>query len=150
MLSWSSFSDTFGTDPALANLDARQIHAVIDVLLLVMYADNKATLLEKAEFEDAICALPVLGGKRDVVHEHTAGATVRIKAAGADESRAIAESAARALPDASVREKVFRMATSLACADVLLAAPELAALKTIAGAFGLSDSAAQAIIDAHD
>ena len=42
------------------DLDARQIHAVIDVLLLVMYADNKATLLEKAEFEDAICALPVL------------------------------------------------------------------------------------------
>lgn len=147
MLSWSSFSDTFGTDPALANLDEKQIHAVIDVLLLVMYADNKATMLEKAEFEDAVCALPVLDGKRDVVHAHTAGATVRIKAAGPDESRAIAEGAARALSDAAVREKVFRMATSLAYADVLLAAPEQAALKTIAAAFELSESAAQAIID---
>ena len=67
MHAWTGFADTYGTDDALESLDAEQIRAVIDALLLVMYADGKATTMEQVELDDLMLELPAMKGKQGIV-----------------------------------------------------------------------------------
>jgi len=146
---WNDFADQFGTDKALAGFDGEQIKAVVDLLLLVMYADDKASVLEKMELEEQLCRLPAIAGKRDIVSAHVDAATARIKGADASAVASIAAAAAAALPGGEVRRVVFEMAAIMAYADVQLATDESATLGTIAGALGIDPAEAKAIVVAQ-
>jgi uncharacterized tellurite resistance protein B-like protein len=147
MGSWNQFADQYGADKALAALDAEQIHAVIDMLLLVMYADGKASMMERIEFEALIQKLPAMEGKADIVAAQVENAIERARATSGDEIERLAKTTAARVTDPAARELVFRMAATLATADLSLALPESAVLTALATAFGLPKDAAQRIID---
>lgn len=147
MRTWTGFADTYGTDAALEGLDAEQIRAVIDVLLLVMYADGKATTMEKVELGDALLKLPSMNGKQGVVDAHVEAARERARDADAETIDRVAEAAAAKITDPAAREVVFRMTVALATADLTLALDESAVLTAIATAFGLPQEKAQLVID---
>ena len=149
MRAWNDFADQYGTDKTLADLDGDQIKAVVDLLLLVMYADDKASVLEKMELEEQLCRLPAIADKRSIVDGHVDAATARIKGADDATVAAIAGQAAAKLPGADVRRAIFEMAAIMAYADIQLAGDESAALATIAGALGIDAGAAKAIIEAQ-
>jgi len=146
---WNDFADQYGTDQSLAGLDADQIKAVVDLLLLVMYADDKASVLEEMEFEDQICKLPAIADKRSLIDAHLPGAVSRVRGASADGAKAIAADAAGKLTEPAARKAVFAMAAALAFADIQLAVDESAVLRSIADAFGLDPAEARAIVDAN-
>lgn len=149
MAAWNDFADRYGTDKALRDLDGEQIKAVVDLLLLVMYADDKASVLEEMEFEEQLCKLPAIADKRALVDAHVAGATARIRAAGAGEAQAIAEQAAAKLPEGDARARVFAMTAAMAFSDVQLAVDESDVLKIVAAALGLDLATAVSIVAAQ-
>lgn len=149
MATWTQLADTLGTDPDLSHLDAAQVEGVIDLLTLVMYADEKVTMLERSEFEGQLESLPWIANKGDLVHVATERATEAAKEVGDEKSfQAIARPAAARLPTDGVREKVFEMAVTLAHADLHLHPREVQALKWLADALGLDAEKAQATIEA--
>lgn len=145
MGAWNDFADRFGTDKALSDLDGEQIKAVVDLLLLVMYADDKASVLEEMELEEQLCKLPAISGKKALVDAHVAAATARIRGADGSEVRTIARGAAEKLPS-TARGLVLQMAAAMAYADIQLAADESATLGLIAEALGFDASAARAAL----
>ena len=55
---WSDIADTFKNDEVLTDLDAAQSKALIDVLTLIIYADDEASFLELTELELLLHELP--------------------------------------------------------------------------------------------
>lgn len=150
MGAWNTFADTYGTDKALAGLDAEQIRAVVEVLLLVMYADGRASVMERMELGELLDKLPAMDGKTGVVEAHVEAARERAEKASGDDIAAFTRSAAARLPDKAARAVVFRMATALATADLQLGLPESAVLTALADAFGIAQEEAQLVIDEHN
>lgn len=146
---WNDFADQYGTDQSLARLDGEQIKAVVDLLLLVMYADDKASVLEEMEFEDQLCKLPAIADKRAMIDAHLPGAVARVRGATAESAGAIAAGIADKITDADSRKTAFAMAATLAFADVQLADHESTVLRVVADAFGLDPAEARAIVDAN-
>lgn len=149
MRAWNNFADEYGTHKALADLDADQIKAVVDLLLLVMYADDKASVLEQMELEEQLCKLPAIADKRDIVDAHLAGGAARMTGLDAAGTAAIARAAADMLPSADTRKAVFEMAAIMAFADIQLAADESSTLEAVADALGIDAAAAKAIVAAQ-
>ena len=133
---WNDFADQYGTDDALARLDTAQIEAVVDLLLLVMYADDKASVLEEMEFEDQLCKLPAIADKRAVIHARRGAAVARVKGADAGVIEAIAGEVAAALTDAGARKAAFarRKAAHGAGRDPDAVAALLRAIGPVSGA----------------
>lgn len=149
MRAWNDFADQYGTDKALADLDGAQIEAVVDLLLIVMYADGKISVMETMELDEALDRLPAIADKRDVANARLAEGKTRIDGADAATVEGIAKAAAAALPAGDVRRIVFEMCATMAHADIQLAADESSALGVIAGALGIDAAAAKAIVDAQ-
>ncbi|MCA9524873.1 MAG: TerB family tellurite resistance protein [Myxococcales bacterium] len=142
-MTWDELADELGTDAALKGLDARGIQAVIDILALVVFADEKLSMLERSEFEDQIDSLPWLAGK------DAEPALRRAKEARTEDAwKAIVRSAAGPLRSAGVGEKVYRMAAQLAWSDLDLHRNELRALQLIAEGLGVPADKAAAIDNA--
>ena len=147
MSTWRTLADEMGTDDALTNMNDTQITAVIDGLSLIMYADEKVTMLERHEFEDLLCSLPWMDKKHDMVESYLEKALDQAK--GATDSKVfdeIARHAAAEIADQAARLKVFAMAAAMAYADLRLDARESEALKHLAEAFEISDGDAQRIL----
>ncbi|MEZ4470250.1 MAG: TerB family tellurite resistance protein [bacterium] len=139
-MTWDELADELGTDAALKSLDARGVQAVIDILALVVFADEKLSMLERSEFEDQIDSLPWLAGKdAEPALERARAATTE------DQWKAIVRQAAGPLRSAGVGEKVYRMAAQLAWADLNMHRNELVVLQLIADGMGVPAARAAAI-----
>jgi uncharacterized tellurite resistance protein B-like protein len=138
-MSWTQLADELGTDAKLKALDADGIAAVLDVLALVVYADEKLGMLEQNEFEEQINALPFLAGK------DPAGALAKAKAANSESAwRAILDASAATLAGQGLGTQVYRMAAEIAHADLQLHRNESTVLMAVVKAFGVdADTAAQ-------
>ncbi|MCA9546087.1 MAG: TerB family tellurite resistance protein [Myxococcales bacterium] len=137
-MNWNQLTDELSTDDALAHLDREQAEAVITALAVVMHADDRVGTLERNEFSDQIDRLPFYDAK-DMTTALIEDAIA--KAAGAKGEgafKAIIDTVAVKLTDAHVREETFRMAATLAYADLALHAGESAVLGWLAAAFNLS------------
>ncbi len=148
MRAWNDFADQYGTDKALADLDSAQIEAVVDLLLLVVYADGKVSVMETMELDEALDKLPAIADKRDIANARLAEGKARMTGPDADLA-GIAKAAADALPAGDARRIVFEMCATMAHADIQLAADESSALGIIAAALGIDAATAKGIIDAH-
>lgn len=139
-MSWTQLADELGTDTGLTALDGDQIAAVLDLLALVVYADDRVSMLERSEFEEQINALPWLAGK------DPDAALAKAKAAKSQaEWNAIIDGAAATLKGADVGAQVYRMAAEIAHADLQLHRNESSILIHLVGALGLDESAAKQI-----
>lgn len=147
MRAWNDLADQYGTDKTLADLDAEQIKAVVDLLLLVMYADDKASIMEQMEFEDQLCKLPAMADKREMLDAYVPGAIARVRAAKGEVLDNLVAQIADTLDGESARRTAFEMAASLAYADIQLALTESATLSAVARGFGLEPDEAQKILD---
>lgn len=141
-MSWTQRADELGTDAALTTLDAAGVAAVLDLLALVVYADDRLSMLERSEFEEQINALPWLAGK------DPDAALAKAKAAKDDAAwSAIIDAAASRLKGVGVGAQVYRMAAELAHADLQLHRNESTILIKLVGALGLDEASAKQIDD---
>lgn len=148
-MSWSEITDELGTDADLNHLDAAQTEAVISLLTLMLYADQKATVLERSELESQLATLPWMAAKGEMLYQAAGRAAAAAQEAGDEAAfRAIAQPAADRLPEGATREKIYRMAVALAHSDLNLDPREVVALGWLADALGLDAAQAKAILDA--
>lgn len=142
-MSWTQLADELGTDSGLKALDADGVAAVLDVLAVIVYADGRAGILERNEFEEQINTLPWLAGK------DPEAALAKAKAAGDEAARnALITAAGKTLNGKGVGGQVYRMAAELAHADHQLHRTESTLLMHLVDALGV-DKAEATKIDAQ-
>lgn len=147
-MSWMKLAGQMRGDPVLKDLDEEQVEAVIQVLALAVYADAEVGLMEKTEFDDMMVKLPWMEDKETKVETLTKRAMARAKEARADDAiREMAGEAATRLGEPAVRERVYRMAATIACVDLHLHPDESRVLKHLAEAFAIDEGDAQRIIE---
>ncbi len=137
---WNKLADSLATDPALRTLDEDAIRAVIDLLARMVYADEQATLLERATFRDQLGRLPWIADKKAFSEAALSGALDAARDGGQAAFEASVETAATVLVDPAARVTVFRMAATMAWVDRELHPSEIAQLKAMATAFSIADA----------
>ena len=147
MSSWVQLAEKLSTDERLKELGVKQVQAVIDMLCLVMFADNRVSALEEVEFNECLFKLPFLDEQRDVVSSQVNLSSSKARYANSPEDRAsIAQKAAMALKDADVDEAVLELAACMAFSDLVYHVREKEVLHALSSALGIDDSRAEAII----
>lgn len=137
-MNWNQLTDELSTDDALAHLSNEQAEAIITALAVVMHADDRVGTLERNEFSDQVDRLPFYDAK-DMTTALIEDAITKAAACTDDGAhKAIIDTIAARLTDAHLREETFRMAATLAYADLELHANESAVLGWMAAAFNLS------------
>ena len=146
MGTWLKMADHLSTDERLTQLNTEQIQAVIDMLCLVIYADNRMSALEEVEFESALLKMPWIENKEQIVQAriNTASSTARY-ANTPEDRKGIATKAAKFLEHDGVNEAVFGLAASMAYSDLVLHAREAEVLTVLAAALNIDEPRAQAI-----
>lgn len=140
-MSWRKIADELKTDPVLAKLEDSQVRAVLDVLLLVMQADDTVGFMEEAELEHLIDELPWHAEKDEALRAHIESSRGRLESIEDDAGyRAVAEEAAKELTDADVRRKAYDMAVTLAEADMEMHPDEHKVLTWVAEVFEIPES----------
>jgi len=136
---WKNLCDEISTDEQLKQLSQAQTESIINSLTLLMYADEKATILEEAEFEDLLLALPWFEEKDSLVERLAQAARSEAKGISEEDTfRAQLKSAADQLESATLKDHLFRMAVTLAFSDLHLHPNETLALKWMAEIFEIS------------
>lgn len=150
MARWKSLTEELGASPLLAALSDAQVEAVVDVLALVIYADETVAPIEVAGFNHLVFDLPWMEGRGELIRGYVRGSASRARQAVASEGAAmdLARAAASRLEGAELRELVLRMAASLAGVDMEVAPAEALALDRVAEAFEIDRARAREIVDA--
>ena len=150
MTTWQQLADNLKTDSTLTDLTNGQVEAIIDVLTLIIHADEHVGFMEEMEFDQLLMELPWLEDKAGKVEAWRESATDKAEAVdGEEEFMEIATSAAAELDDDEVRERVFTMAAGLCSSDGNICPDESEALHWLGRAFGLdSDQIEELINDA--
>jgi tellurite resistance protein len=146
MGTWLSMADRLSTDERLTQLKTEQIQAVIDMLCLVVYADNRMSALEEVEFESALLKMPWIENKEQVVQSRINTASSAARYANTPEDRkVIANKAAVFLEGSDANETVFGLAASMAFSDLVLHAREAEVLAVLSAALGIDPHRAEEI-----
>ncbi len=135
-MNWNQLTDELKTDEALGHLDREQAEAIITTLAVVMHADERVGLLERNEFSHLVDRLPFYEEK-DMTTALIDDAIKQARSAhGQAGLKQIIDTVAVRLDD-HLREVTFRMAATLAYADLQLQASESHTLSWLAAAFNL-------------
>jgi uncharacterized tellurite resistance protein B-like protein len=144
-MDWQELTDTLSTDDALTHLTPAQTDAFVTVLVVVMHADGRVGTLERESFRDQLDQLPFYRDKHVTAEQIEAAIEAASAAHGEAGFKRIIDTVAVNLDDAHLREVAFRMAATLAYADLNLHASESAVLGWLAAAFNLAPEALEAI-----
>ena len=136
-MNWQQLTDTLSTDAHLKALAPEAVDAVVTVLAVVMYADERVSTLEKEEFRDLVDRLPFYGDKHATAEQIDAVIAQVTDVHGEAGFKQVIDSVAVVLTEADVRAATFRMAATLAYADLDMHANESAVLGWMAAAFNL-------------
>ena len=139
-MNWQQLTDSLSTEAHLKDLTPEAVDGIVTLLAVVMYADQRATILEREEFRDLVDRLPFYDDKHATVRSledivSTAGA-----AHGEAGFRKMIDSVAGVITEPALRKTAFKMAATMAYADLDLQAQESAALGWMAAAFNLDQS----------
>ncbi len=144
MATWQQLADELKTDPVLEKLDEKQVESLIDVLMLVMHADEKVAFMEEAEFDHLIYELPWVESKHDKIEAHIKTTRTRLGSVdGEADYRKLVSDATKLLVSPDVRVKTYRMAVTLAEADMELHPDEHKVLTWLAEDFGIPEAQRQ-------
>jgi len=147
MNTWIQLAEKLSKDDRLGHLKVHQVQAIIDMLCLVMFADNRVSALEEVEFNQCLLKLPFLDEQRDVVSSQVNISSSKARYANSPEERAqIAEKAASALGASDVHSVVFEMAACMAFSDLVYHVRESEVLAALSSALQIDDEHAQSII----
>ena len=147
MSSWVQLAEKLSADDRLKDLGVKEVQGIIDMLCLVMFADNRVSALEEVEFNECLLKLPFLDEQRDVVSSQVNLSSSKARYANTPEDRAhIALKAAGALKNSNVREVVFEMAACMAFSDLVYHVREREVLAVLSQALEIDGSQADAII----
>lgn len=145
---WSEIADSLKQDEVLAGLEAAQCEAVIDALLLIIYADDEASFLELNELEHLLHELPWALKNAAEVDAYTEASAAKISAIKGDDAReAFAASLAARLGEMEVRKRTFKMAASLAYANWDASKQEHLVLMILARGLEIPAPFAQAMVE---
>ena len=86
---WSTLVDRLSPQAGLAQLTTTQTQAVIDLLCLLTYADNRISALEQLEFEETLMKMEWATGHRQVVRARINTASAPARYAASTEARQI-------------------------------------------------------------
>ena len=139
MSDWMSLSQEIHNKPLFHSLDHRQTSAVIDVLCLMMYADNRVSTLEEIEFREILLRLPWLQSQGPLVEGRiNVSASKARYATTAEDRRALLESAATAFRHTELAHSVYTLAETMAHSDLVFHERERDVLADLAHVLGLS------------
>lgn len=146
MALWKTMAKAFNKDTTFEDLSQTKGEAVIDALVLVLYADGKASFMETTELEHMLHEMPWTHGRHDEVDAYTKAVMQRVKTVqrGEELERFVAHIAAR-LDQSAEREKAYEMASRMAHADWQIHPGERATLAGLAAGLSISAARAQAI-----
>lgn len=145
---WSEIADSLRQDEVLAGLTAAQCEAVIDALLLIIYADDEASFLELNELEHLLHELPWALKNAAEVDAYTEASASKISDFKDDAAReAFAASLSERLGDIEVRKRTFKMAASLAYANWDASKQEHHVLMLLARGLEIPAPFAQAMVE---
>jgi len=150
---WSEIADSLRQDEVLAGLTAAQCEAVIDALLLIIYADEEASFLELNELEHLLHELPWALKNAAEVDAYTEASAAKLSALKTDAAReSFAASLCARLGDIEVRKRTFKMAASLAYANWDASKQEHHVLMILANGLEIPAPFAQAMVEdvSHD
>lgn len=141
-------------DEGLADLPREGVLAVVEALALAVYADGKIEDVERRRFESAVADLPFSFDEeaRSRVIGEAAARAIEAAARGTPQAfEDFARAVAARLPEAPVRQRVFRTMARIAVADRDFdeSGPEMAVLGAFAAAFGMDPVHARAIVEVH-
>ena len=143
---WSTLVGRLSPQAGLAQLTTTQTQAVIDLLCLLTYADNRISALEQLEFEETLMKMEWATGHRQVVRAriNTASAPARY-AASADARQVLLQKAISQLGETveNQNETIFRLMASIAHSDLIFHAKEREILSCIATGLGIANARAQ-------
>lgn len=139
MALWEAMAKAFNKDTTLKDLSSEGAEAVIDALVLVLYADGKASFLEKTELEHLLHEMPWTHGKDDEIDAYTEASAARVEALHSRaEFDAFVETIAARLEGTDIREKAYELAARLAHADWQINKGERDALDALSDGLGIS------------
>ena len=139
MSDWMSLSQEIHNKPLFHGLDHRQTGAIIDVLCLMMYADNRVSTLEEVEFRDILLRLPWLQEHAPLVEGRVNVSASKARYATTSEDRsALLEAAATAFRETELAENVYALAETMAHSDLVFHEREQDVLRALASALGLT------------
>ncbi len=141
MSKWLEVADNLRTDPALADLNAEQVQLSIEIFALMVYADREASLMEQARFRESLAALPWIADKPAFGEAALAQALAVAKEGDPAAVGVAGRALGKLVADPGTREKLFRMACTLAWADSTIQTEEQALLDALAEALEISDAA---------
>ena len=144
MLNWLEASQGINGRSVFGSLNRAQVEAVIDILCLMMYADNRVSTLEEVEFKDVLLRLPWLQEQEPLVNGRINVSASKARYASTQEDRKVlAETAAQALGDQTINESVFELAVTMAHSDLVFHDREKEVLDVLAKSLGIAPNRAQ-------
>ena len=144
MANWLELSQKINEKPLFATLTRHQLEAVIDILCLMMYADNRVSTLEEIEFRETLLRLPWLENQAPLVDGRVNVAASKARYAVTSEDRQVlADSAGHHLSEEHTAETVFELAVTMAHSDLVFHEREKDVLHVLAGALGIAPGRAE-------
>lgn len=148
MSNWATMVTRANTRANLRDLTTNQVHAVVDMLCLVIYADNRMSALEQIEFEETLLELDWTESKEQIVRARINTASSPARYANSREARLELVSKAVKLLGQTVddqNEGIFGLIASMAFSDLVLHRREKELLNYIADALNIASERAVAI-----
>ena len=148
---WSILVDRLSPQAGLAQLTTTQTQAVIDLLCLLTYADNRISALEQLEFEETLMKMEWATGHRQVVRARINTASAPARYAASTEARQILlKKAINQLGETveNQNESIFKLMASMAYSDLIFHAKEREILSSIATGLGIANARAQELQEA--
>ena len=148
MANWLETSQRINGRSVFASLSRAQVEGVIDILCLMMYADNRVSTLEEVEFIDVLVRLPWLENHEPLVNGRINVSSSKARYATTQDDRTVlADAAAKALADESLSESVFELAVCMAESDLVFHEREKDVLEILANSLGIPPARAQELTD---
>ena len=148
MSSWATMVTQASATANLRQLTTNQIHAVVDMLCLVIYADNRMSALEQIEFEETLLELDWTESKEQIVRARINTSASPARYANSPEARIELVAKAVNLLGHTVddqNEGIYGLIASMAYSDLVLHRKEKELLNYIATALNIKSERAVAI-----
>ena len=135
----SDWTELVGELGERGDLTTPQVQALVEVLALVLYADNRCSALEEREFLQSLLATETLGA-----FEHIISAQLNVSAAPSRHAheqsrRDIARRACGKLDGSTLRRPIFVIAKSLMESHEKLGRPHCNVIELLADEFEFTD-----------
>tara|TARA_B100001250_G_scaffold360791_1_gene338495 strand:+ start:147 stop:548 length:402 start_codon:yes stop_codon:yes gene_type:complete len=127
--------ESLAANPGESELTTGQIQALVDVLCLVIFADNRCSALEAAEFNGALLNSENLSRYTQVIRGQLNVASGPARHADEVKRHALASKAAQTLNGSGLKTSVYELASSLMVSPFNAGRQNPAILKTVRDAF---------------